>query len=344
MLRTFADQAVIAIENVRLFTELEARNRELTDALDRQTATADILRVISQAQADVQPVFEVIADSTMNLFGTWSAAVFRYDGEAIRLAAARGGLPGSLDAFVEELRTPWRPKGDAPRDRAVLTRALQHVVDVETDPSCGAAFREQAKLRGFRSSAAVPMLRGDVVLGVIAVTRRVEGGFTPAEIALLQTFADQAVIAVENARLLNELQAKNADLTEALEQQTATSEILRVISRSPTDAQPVLDAVVRSTAGLCAANDAAILLIENGDLRYAAGIGPMAGAVPAGLRIPLTRDSVATRAVVDRAVVHVPDLAAEPRTSSPSGANSSGASAIGRCSRCPCCTTAPPSG
>ena len=106
LLRTFADQAVIAIENVRLFTELAASNRDLTDALDRQTATADILRVISQAQADVQPVFEAIADSSMRLFGAWSASVWRYEDELIRLVAARGGLPGSSEALMEQRRAP----------------------------------------------------------------------------------------------------------------------------------------------------------------------------------------------------------------------------------------------
>ena len=159
----------------------------------------------------------------MRLFGAWAASVFRYEDELIRLAAARGGLPGSVEPFMEQLQAPRRPTDDAPRDRAVLTRAVQHVVDVDTDPSCGPRFREQAKARGFRSSVAVPMLRGDDVVGVIAVTRKPVGGFAPAEIALLQTFADQAVIAVENARLLSELQARNADLTEALEQQTATA-------------------------------------------------------------------------------------------------------------------------
>ena len=135
---------------MRLFTELKASNRDLSDALDRQTATADILRVISQAQADVQPVFEAIADSVMRLFGTWSASVFRYDGNFMRRAATRGGLPGSI-ALSEGLRTPWRPGLDAPRDRAVVTRAVQHVLDVDTDPILGPQFREQAKLRGFRS-------------------------------------------------------------------------------------------------------------------------------------------------------------------------------------------------
>jgi GAF domain-containing protein len=236
LLKTFADQAVIAIENVRLFTELEARNRDLSAALDRQTATADILRVISQAQADVEPVFEAIADSVMRLFGAWSAAVFRFDGQYLSVAAVRGGLPGSGDVFMEGLRTPWRPRPDAPRDRAVLNRSVENVIDVQTDPLCGPDFRGQAELRGFRSALAVPLLRGEDVLGSIAVTRQPVGGFTPIEIALLQTFADQAVIALENARLLTELQAKNADLSESLEQQTATADDPRVSSpaRRPT--------------------------------------------------------------------------------------------------------------
>jgi two-component system, NtrC family, sensor kinase len=244
--KTFADQAIIAIENVRRFKELEARNRDLSDALDRQTATAEILRVISQAQADVQPVFEAIADSVMRLFGAWSASVFRYEDQLIRIAAARGGLPGSSEAFMEQRQAPRRPTEDDLPGRTVLTRAGQHIVDAETDPSWGPQLREDTRLRGFRSAVSVPMLRGPDVVGVIAVTRDRVGGFASPEIALLQTFADQAVIAVENARLLNELQAKNADLTEALAQQTATSEILRVISSSPTDIQPVLDTVRRA--------------------------------------------------------------------------------------------------
>ena len=315
LLETFADQAVIAIENVRLFTELKASNRDLSDALDRQTATADILRVISQAQADVQPVFEAIADSVMRLFGTWSASVFRYDGNLMRRAATRGGLPGSI-ALSEGLRTPWRPGLDAPRDRAVVTRAVQHVLDVDTDPHSGPQFREQAKLRGFRSVLAVPMLRGEDVVGVLVVTRTQVGGFTPAEIALLQTFADQAVIAVENTRLLAELQAKNASLTEALEQQTATSEILRVISSSPTDLQPVLDAVAENAARLCGGIDAGIFRVEDGSLVRVSTHGPIPRTYA---RREINRGSVGGRAVVDRRTIHVHDLAAESDSEYPDG-------------------------
>jgi GAF domain-containing protein/CheY-like chemotaxis protein len=316
LLQTFADQAVIAVENVRLFTELEARNRDLSAALDRQTATADILRVISQAQADVEPVFEAIADSVMRLFGAWSAAVFRFDGQYLTVAAVRGGLPGSGDAFMEGLRTPWRPRPDAPRDRAVLNRSVENIIDVQTDPLCGPDFRGQAELRGFRSALAVPLLRGDEVLGSIAVTRQPVGGFTPIEIALLQTFADQAVIALENARLLTELQAKNASLTESLEQQTATAEILRVISSSPTDIQPVLDVVAENAARLCEAADAAIYRVEDDLIRTAAVHGPLGSS---RAFFPVTRDTVIGRIILDRETVHIHDLAAIPVAELPAG-------------------------
>ncbi len=211
LLQTFADQAVIAIENVRLFKELEARNKALTEALEQQTATAEILRTISQAQTDAQPVFEAIADSVMRLFGAWSALVFGYDGEFLRLTAARGGLPGSSDSLLARLGVPYRPTDDSPALRTVRTRTVQHIVNVEAlDPSWNPRFQEEATARGFRSLVQAPMLREDDVVGVIAVTRAQPGGFTPAEIALLKTFADQAVIAIENVRLLRNFRRATA--------------------------------------------------------------------------------------------------------------------------------------
>jgi len=314
LLRTFADQAVIAIENVRLFTELGQRNRELTDSLDRQTATAEILRAISQAQTEAQPVFEAIADSAMQLFAAFSASVFRYDGAAISLAAARGGLPGSGEVFMEQLRAPRDPTADSPRDRAVLTRAVQHVLDVETDPLCGPSFREQARLRGFRSSVAVPMLRGGDPVGAIAVTRERVGGFAPAEIELLQTFADQAVIAVENARLLSELQARNADLTESLDRQTTTSEVLKVISRSTFDLQPVLETLIENATRLCRA-DAGVIYKADGDLqRLAAGanLSPELRRFVEDHPLRPGPGTAVGRAMLEGRTIHIHDVMADP--------------------------------
>ena len=203
LLQTFADQAVIAIENVRLFRELEARNKDLGEALQRQTAAADILRAISQAQTDAQPVFEAIADSAMRLFGAWGALVWQCDRELLRLAAARGGRPGSGEAMLERWRTPRRPDADSLLGRTVHARAMQQIIDVETDPSVEAVLREGARERGWRSTIQVPMLRGEDVVGVIGVSRVQPGRFAPAEVALLQTFADQAVIAIENVQAVH---------------------------------------------------------------------------------------------------------------------------------------------
>src|SRR5262249_21999625 len=198
-------------------------NEGLTAALERQLATGEILRVISQAETDIQPVFETIADSAMRLFGAWGVTVFRYEEGLIRAVTSRGGLPGSDTVFVDELRAPRPAPDDRPEGRAVLTRTVQHLVDSSKPPVWYPRMREAAKLRGHGSLVVVPMLPGDEVVGAVGVSRKVAGGSTPAEIALLQTFADQAVIAIENARLLAELQARNAALTEALEQQTATA-------------------------------------------------------------------------------------------------------------------------
>ena len=289
LLKTFADQAVIAIENVRLFKELEARNKDLGEALERQTATADILRAISRAKTDVQPVFEAIADSAMRLFGAWGALVWQYDGELLRIAAARGGSPGSAERALERWRTPSRPEADTLLGRTVRTRAIQHIVDVETDPSVPPVLLEAARERGWRSTIQVPMLRGDDVVGVIGVSRALAGAFVPADVALLQTFADQAVIAVENARLLTELQARNKDLGEALERQTATADILRAISQAQIDVQPVFEVIADSAMRLFGAWSVLVFRCEGDFVRLAAARGGRPGsseAVMDRLRTP----------------------------------------------------------
>jgi GAF domain-containing protein/HAMP domain-containing protein len=310
LLQTFADQAVIAIENVRLFQELEQRNRDLTEALEQQTATAEILRVISSSPTDIQPIFDAIAERATRLCDGLFTAVLRYDGERLHFAAQYNLTPGGIDF----MRTayPMRPHRGQLSGRAILDRAVVHVSDLLADPQ----YDHQAARRGgWRSMLAVPMLREGVPIGTINVARGHPSTFTPKQIALLQTFADQAVIAIENVRLFQELQQRNRDLTEALEQQTATAEILRVTSSSPADVQPVLDAVAENAARVCGANDAVIFRVQGDTLEPVAVYGSVGPALP----LPLTRGSVTGRAVVDRQTVHIEDLAVVSEAEFPEG-------------------------
>jgi signal transduction histidine kinase len=299
LLQTFADQAVIAIENVRLFTQLQASNRELTTALDRQTATSDILRAISRSQTDVQPVFEAILASAVRLLSAYSGGLTRVAGDQITLAAITSTDPAG-DA-VQRAMYPQPLDSEHLHGQAIRSRAPVNVADAQEDPRFPETVRVAARARGFRSVVAVPLLRHDGPLGAITVTRREAGGFADDEIALLQTFADQAVIAIENVRLFNETK-------EALERQTATSEILRVISSSPTDIQPVLDAVAESAARFCNATDVVVLRVEKeGIFRRAAHYGTLSVFTRSPGR-PISTRSPTGRAIREGRTIHVHDL------------------------------------
>src|SRR5262249_50936357 len=276
LVKTFADQAVIAIENVRLFKELEARNGDLSEALEQQTATGEILRVISQSPTDVQPVFEAIADSALRLCEAKHGNVFLFDGELIHLAA----VAGSDEAASETVRRsfPQRPGRVSTTTRAILTLRPVVIPDVLDD----AEYRlmEMVRAADFRSAMSVPMLRGGKAIGAITVTRAEPGPFPDKRIALLHTFADRAVSAIENGRLFKELQEKNQALTqahdqvsEALEQQTATSEILRTIAHAQTEVQPVFDAIVASATRLCEADFAGLFQFDGALIYFAAQHG-----------------------------------------------------------------------
>jgi GAF domain-containing protein/anti-sigma regulatory factor (Ser/Thr protein kinase) len=306
LLQTFADQAVIAIENVRLFTELDARNHELTDALDRQTATAEILRVLASSPTDLQPVLNALAASAARLCTAHDASILRLDGDVLRVVAHHGPIPSRPGVLIPLTR-------GTVGGRSVLEQRAIQVVDVQAETEEYPDSSAFARQLGHRTLVSVPLLREGVGIGAIHLRRLEVHPFTDAQIALLRTFADQAVIAIENVRLFTELQERNraltqahAQVTEALEQQTATAEILSVISSSPTDLQPVLETVVKSAARFCGADDATIFQLDGTHLRLAAHHGPISSRI--GILVPVVPGSVVGRSVLGRLAVHAPDV------------------------------------
>jgi len=299
LLKTFADQAVIAIENVRLFKELEERNKALTEALEQQTATSEILRVISSSPTDTQPVFATILESATRLCEASFGVVFRVTGDRL-IVAAHHNL-SLKDVAALDRAYPQPLDGGSNSGTAVLTRSvIQHIHGVESKPTYPLTLTELQREVGFRATLQVPMLRAGGAVGVLSLWRRTVTPFSEQQIDLLKTFADQAVIAIENVRLFTELQ-------EQLEQQTATSEILRVISSSPTDVQPVLDVIVEHAAKLCAANDAVIMRVDGDIMRIVAHFGRVFEKDDE-LPTPIREDIVSGRAVLRRQTIHVPDL------------------------------------
>src|SRR5262245_16293786 len=241
LLKTFADQAVIAIENVRLFKELQTSNRDLTTALDKQTATSDILRVISQSQTDVQPVFDAIVHSAVRLLRAYSGGLSRLEGDQISLVALTS-TGAEADATLRAA-FPANVQSQNFHALTVRERAPQNFAEIATDPRASDTLRAIALTRGYRSAVGVPLLRHDVALGVISVSRREPGGFTDDEIALLKMFADQAVIAIENVRLFKELEARTQELTRSVGELRALGEVGQAIS-STLDLQAVLSTIV----------------------------------------------------------------------------------------------------
>jgi GAF domain-containing protein len=303
LLETFADQSVIAIENVRLFKELQERNAELREALEHQTATSEVLKVISRSTFDLEPVLEILIENATKLCGADSGFIFRSDGELLRSAVAYN-VPQEFREFLE--RNPRRPGRATTVGRVALERRVVHIPDLTADPEY--EFPEALTLGRGRATLGVPMLREGSLIGVILIRGTEVRPFTDKQIELVTTFADQAVIAIENVRLFQELQVRNRDLTEALEQQTATSEILRVIASSPTDIQPVLDVVAENAARLCESKNAVIYRLDDEVLRLAAIYGPVPVPPP---ELPLSRVLPVCRAVLERQTIHVPDIAAQ---------------------------------
>ncbi|HMH49212.1 MAG TPA: GAF domain-containing protein, partial [Candidatus Acidoferrum sp.] len=313
LLQTFADQAVIAIENVRLFKELESRNRALTQALDQQTATSEILRVISSSPTDLQPVFDSIAASATRLCEALFGLVFRFHGEMITLVAHDSATPEQLRAIRSVY--PMPPGGQSVAARAIHERRVIAIADSQTSTEYP-HIAERARAIGYRSLVSVPMLRGGAAIGAINVVRAEATPFTDAQIELLKTFADQAVIAIENVRLFKELEARNRELTTALEQQTATSEILRVISSSPTDVQPIFDTIAENAVRLCGGSGCGVFRFD-GELIHAVAVAPGAGEAVDYWRRQFPRPMGDGRGPVahvlrTRAVLNIPNVMEHP--------------------------------
>jgi PAS domain S-box-containing protein len=260
LVTTFADQAVIAIENVRLFEAEQARTRELSESLEQQTATSEVLRVISSSPTNVQPVFDAIAESSVRLCGGQFSFVVRFDDKVMDFASCCGLSAEGLEAFRRLL--PMPATEDTTSGRAILRRAVVEIPDVQADPAYG--VQGLAKTVTYRSIVAVPLLHEGNPIGAIAVARAKTGSFPKRQIALLQAFADQAVIAIQNVRLFDEVQARTRDLTESLEQQTATSEVLKVISSSPGELEPVFQVVLENATRICEAKFGVLFRYENG--------------------------------------------------------------------------------
>jgi signal transduction histidine kinase len=305
LLETFADQAVIAIENVRLFQELHERNRELAEALEQQTATSEILRVISGSPTDIQPVLDAIAASAARVCGATDALIMRVEGQDMRRVAHLGSIPLVLSALRPITR-------GSTAGRAILECRPVHVHDILA-PDAAQEYPESARHADavWRTTLAVPLVREGVAIGAITIRRTEVRPFADKQIALLRTFADQAVIAIENVRLFQELEARNRELIQALDQQTATGEILRVISSAHTDAQPVFDTIVRSAVRLCNAATAAVFRVEGGMLYHPANYGGAPEALAAARARyprPLGTDTAPGHAILARSPVQIPDV------------------------------------
>ena len=295
LLKTFADQAVIAIENVRLFKEIQERNAELREALEHQTATAEVLGIISRSPTDVQPVLDAIVESAARVCGVDDVVLRLREGDVMVPRAHFG------------IMAVTRPKP------ALMSRSFAGCVSMARFTFQTSSSRTISQPLGPSAGLApillVPLRQQGELIGNLAARRTEVRPFTPAQIKLLETFADQAVIAIENVRLFKELQERNRDLTEALEQQTATSEILRVIASSPTDIQPVLD-VIAETQGAFAGHLMSQLfeskMMPTGSLRFMAR---RPTGRPAKIA-PLDRGSVIGRSIVDRETIHLHDVRA----------------------------------
>jgi len=312
LVETFADQAVIAIENARLFEaeqtrtcELTERTHELTEALEYQTATSDVLAVISRSKFDLQPTLDAIAGTASRLCGAADVTIFLREGGDLRSTAHHGHMSMAFPYVRQPIGRDWVA------GRTVIDRKPIHVHDLFTAGEDLSRGREIAALAGHRTTLGIPLLREGAAIGCMVLRRTVVHPFAEKQITILQTFANQAVIAIENTRLFEEVQTRTGELGQALEYQTAISDVLGVIGRSKFDLQPVLTAIVSTACRLCEAPDASIALRRGDWLEFAAGHGSawINNEWIKDEKLPIEPGLVAGRAILERRPIHIGDVA-----------------------------------
>jgi GAF domain-containing protein len=315
LVKNFAAQAVIAIENTRLLNELRQRTTDLSESLEQQTATAGVLSVISSSPGELKPVFQTILENATRICEAKFGTLYLCEGEGFRTVAAHNAPPAYIEARTREL---IQPAPDTALGGVAATKRVVHIADIKTIPSYVKRNPFEVitvELGGYRTVLAVPMLKNNELIGVITINRQEVRPFSDKQIALVQNFANQAVIAIENARLLSELRQRTTDLGEALEQQTATADVLRVISSSPGNLEPVFQAMLEKAVSICNAKFGTLFRFDGSAFHFAARVNtPAALAEFQKKRGPFLPPlgSNLDRMMKTKQVQHSADDAAEP--------------------------------